>query len=158
MCGDPLSRECVAHVSQHFLNPGFFRWPRIAIPLKALSCRPQLPGCRTSSCLKRRRATRGCSSYTCGCRATLRNYVGHYFGRRSEREMQISSSNGGGKLLSFGGEKKPTKAKKHSDGPRGSIQSLAISALTESNRQKSRRKNGFRAQKSQFEIDFPSHP
>ena len=41
-------------------------------------------------------------------------------------------------------------------------QSLAISALTESNRQKSRRKKGFglrnRNSKSQIASDFPSHP
>ena len=59
------------------------------------------------------------------------------------------------------GHRPPKPPRKGSRAERTKIaqsQSLAISALTEPDRQKSRRKKGFWGPKSQIASDFPSHP
>ena len=81
-CRYPLSRyTCRAtRVAADFLD--FIAFCRCSTgvalhPLKILVSHlsPPIPGrCRTENLgLKRWRATRGCRSYSCGCRATLRN-------------------------------------------------------------------------------------
>ena len=82
VCGDPLSRyTCRAtRVAADFLDfRAFCRCSTgVALhPLKILVSHLPPPWCRKVSHrnlgLKRCRATRGCRSYSCGCRATLCN-------------------------------------------------------------------------------------
>ena len=80
MCRDPLSRcTCRARVTADFLRKswgfsGVAAVSRYTPPPKRLS-HLQLSGVsHVKLPLKRCRATWGCSSYTCRCRATLCNY------------------------------------------------------------------------------------